>query len=188
MKSEVEQKKNPGWIIKIYPFALLLISIIINLLLGVTSIETAVPSLEIIKILSISAVLLTINHSWIMTATELTRLRFKIFATPEEWKQSGKSKDSITDEGQFEIERHLNTHRNTTENIVYYIFLAVIFSFVSPDIVTASIWLLMFPISRFGYTYCYFSGNDNMRGIFMSLTLLSVYGISSFLVLSIFGT
>lgn len=188
MNSENEDKKVFGWIIKIYPFAILLVSIIINLLLGVTSIEIASPSIGIVKVLSLSAVLLTINHSWIMTATELTRLRFKIYASPEEWKDSGLSKSNITDEGQFEIERHLNTHRNTTENIVYYIFLAGIFSLVSPSILTASLWLLIFPIARLGYTYCYFSGRDNVRGVFMSLTLLSVYGMSSFLAISILGT
>jgi len=188
MNSESEQNKSSGWIIKIYPFALLLISLVINFLLGATSIEVKVPSFEIIKVLSISAILLTINHSWIMTTTELTRLRFRIFASPEEWKSSGRSKDSITGEGQFEIDRHLNTHRNTTENIVYYIFLAGIFSFISPTTLIASIWLLMFPLARLGYTYCYFSGKDDIRGIFMSLSLLSVYGISSFLAINIIAT
>jgi len=187
MNSENEQKTSPGLIIKIYPFAIVLISIILNLLLGVAPIEASVPSFDIIKVLSFSAAILMINHSWIMTATELTRHRFKIFASPEEWKDSGLRKENITDEGQFEIERHLNTHRNTTENIVYYIFLAGILSFVSPNTLIASIWLLMFPISRLGYTYCYFSGKDDIRGIFMSLTLLSVYGLSSYLIIGIFG-
>ncbi len=184
MTSEAEKKNNPGQIIKLYPFGVLLIGIIMNLLFGVTPIEVSIPSLEIVKILSISAVILVINHSWIMTNTELTRLRFKIFATPEEWKDSGLSKDSITDEAQFEIDRNLNTHRNTTENIVYYMFLAIVFSFTSPAILVASIWLLLFPIARLGYTCSYFSGKDAIRGVFMSLALLSVYGLSSLLIIS----
>jgi uncharacterized MAPEG superfamily protein len=135
--------------------------------------------------MSFSGMFLVINHSWIMTATELTRHRYKIFSSPEEWKLSGKRKSEVTDEGAFEIERHLNTHRNTTENVVYYIFLAVLFSLVSPSQLAARSWILMFPLARLGYTYSYLAGNDNLRGVFMSLALLSVYGMSSYLALSL---
>lgn len=183
MNSEAETKTNSGLIIKLYPFGVLLVGLILNLLLGVTPIEITAPSMDLLKILSLSAVILVINHSWIMTKTELTRLRFKIFATPEEWRASGLSKDSISDEGQFEIDRNLNAHRNTTENVVYYIFLAIVFSITSPSTLVAAIWLLMFPVARLGYTYGYFSGSDAVRGIFMSLALLSVYGLSVFLVI-----
>lgn len=182
-----EQKaKNSGWIIKLYPIVLVLFSIMINSIFWQSPIVVELPTIEIIQILSISAALLVFNHSWIMTATELTRFRFNIFASPEEWKSSGKSKTSISEASQFEIDRHLNTHRNTTENLVYYLFLAMIFSFTSPEFLSASMWLLMFPLARLGYTYCYFRGKDNLRGIFMSLALLSIYGLVSYLIINLF--
>ncbi|WP_373565913.1 MAPEG family protein [Microbulbifer okhotskensis] len=138
-------------------------------------------------LISFAAILLVVNHSWIMTATEITRNRFKIFASPEERLSSGRERSErseSSEEGVFEVERCLNTHRNTTENIVYYIFLVMVFSLSSPSQFTAWLWILMFPIARLGYTYSYFSGNDNVRGVFMSLTLMSIYGMTNYLVFS----
>jgi uncharacterized membrane protein YecN with MAPEG domain len=113
--------------------------------------------------------------------TELTRHRYKVFASPEEWLTKGCKKTDVSEEGNFEIERCLNTHRNTTENIVYYILFVFIFAFASPSQTAAWVWILIFPFSRLAYTYSYFTGNDNLRGVFMSLTLLSVYGMASYL-------
>lgn len=180
MKVEVDTQNNSFWIIKAYPFGVLVLAIAINFMFGIEPIQISNPSREIIGLLSSSAIILVINHSWIMTVTELTRNRFKIFASPEEWDSSGRSKSDITEKGGFEIERCLNTHRNTTENIVYYIFVLAVFSLVSPCMVAAWVWILLFPIARLGYTYSYFAGNDNIRGVFMSLTLLSVYGMASY--------
>lgn len=181
MKAEVDTASSSYGIIKTYPFGVLVLAIILNLLFGIETIRISNPSKEIIGLLSVSAIILVINHSWIMTVTELIRNRFKIFASPEEWVSSGHKKSDISEKGSFEIERCLNTHRNTTENAVYYVFLLVIFSFISPNQVAAWVWILMFPIARLGYTYSYFSGNDNIRGVFMSLSLLSVYGMASYL-------
>jgi hypothetical protein len=182
MNVEMDTPNNSYWMIKAYPFGVLVLAIIANFMFGIEPIQILIPSNEIIGLLSSSAIILVINHSWIMTVTELTRNRFKIFSSPEEWSSSEYNKSDISEKGNFEIERCLNTHRNTTENVVYYVLFSVIFSFVSPNQITAWVWLLMFPISRLGYTYSYFTGNDNVRGVFMSLTLLSMYGMASYLV------
>ena len=184
MKIEVETPSNSYWILKAYPFGVLVLAIALNFIFGIAPIQISHPSKEIIGLLSCASIILVINHSWIMTVTELTRNRFKIFASPEEWISTGRRKSDISEEGIFEIERCLNTHRNTTENIVYYVLVVLIFSFVSPNQLAAWVWILVFPIARIGYSYSYFSGRDNTRGVFMSLTLLSVYGIASYLALS----
>ncbi len=181
---EVETPNNSYWILKAYPFGILVLAAALNFMFGIDPIQISHPSSEIVGLLSCAAIILVINHSWIMTVTELTRNRFKIFASPEERVSSRHRKADITEEGILEIERCLNTHRNTTENIVYYILLLVIFPFVSPSQLAAWGWILLFPIARVGYTYSYFHGNDNTRGIFMSLALLSVYGMASYLALS----
>jgi hypothetical protein len=36
-----------------------------------------------------------------------------------------------------------------------------------------------------GYTYSYLAGKDGARGLFMSLSLLAMYGIASYLVMSL---
>lgn len=175
---------NSYWILKAYPFVILVLAIALNFMFGIGSIQISHPSREIVGLVSCAAIILVINHSWIMTVTEITRNRFKIYASPEEWASNGHKKSDVSEKGIFEIERCLNTHRNTTENIVYHILFLVIFSSVSPSQIAAWGWILVFPISRIGYTYCYFNGLDIVRGIFMSFTLLSVYGMASYLALS----
>lgn len=181
MKLEIDAPKHSYWIIKIYPFGVLLLAIALNFMFGVESIQIAIPSKELIGLISCAAIMLVINHSWIMTVTELTRNRFKIFASPEEWISSGYKKIDITEKGSFEIERCLNTHRNTTENVIYYILLLLVFVLVSPNQFAAWTWIILFPIARLGYTYSYFTGNDNVRGVFMSFTLISIYGMATYL-------
>ena len=38
--------------------------------------------------------------------------------------------------------------------------------------------------ARLGYTYSYLAGKDSARALFMSLSLLAMYGLASYLLLS----
>ncbi|HEY9030258.1 MAG TPA: MAPEG family protein [Kangiella sp.] len=183
MKVEVDTPSNSYWIIKVYPFGVLVLAIVLNLVFGINPVQIATPSKEFIGLLAFSATVLVINHSWIMTVTELTRNRYKIFASPEEQSASGHKKFDYSAKGLLEVERCLNTHRNTTENVVHYILLVAIISIVSPGQLASWFWVLMFPVARLGYSYSYFTGRDNLRGLFMSLSLLSIYGMAAYLVL-----
>ena len=173
-------------IVVIYPFAILIVGIALNIFVfGVNPYTVAIPSIELITALIIAAVILIINHTWLMTVTELTRVRFKMYSTPEEWVASGiKSKDA-PEEGVRELKRHHDTHLNTTENIVYYILLSLVFVFASPPNITAQVWLVGFAAARLGYTYSFLSGKDNARGMFMTLSLLAMFGMGSYLVMSL---
>ena len=173
-------------IVRAYPLGLLLIGIVLNLFVfGVNPSAVALPSAECIRALVIAAVLLVINHTWIMTTTELTRVRFKMYSTPEEWAASGISRQDAPEKGLRELERRHNIHRNTTENTICFILLALVFVFVSPTTVAAQAWIIGFAIARLGYTYSYLAGKDNARGLFMSLSLLAMYGIASYLAMSL---
>ncbi len=185
MNTDSNIKNSSFWIIKAYPFAVFLIAMALNYSLGIEPFYLSIPSKEIFTLIACSAIGLVINHSWIMTVTELTRNRFKIYASPEEWVSSGLNRSEITEQGSFEIDRCLNTHRNTTENVVYYILLVFVFSFASPSQLAVWAWVLTFPLARIGYTYSYFTGRDNTRGIFMTLTLLSLYGMAGYLAASL---
>ena len=188
LSTQKEVKKNePITLILLYPVALLLICVLLNLFVfGVNPAFVALPSIDSIRALVVAVILLITNHTWLMTTTELTRVRFKMFATPEEWIASGTNRKNVSEEGTYELERHHNTHRNTTENTVYYVLLSIIIIFVSPTTLSAQVWLIVFPVARIGYTYSYLKGNDNARGLFMSLCLLSMYGMASYLFLSLF--
>ena len=106
-------------------------------------------------------------------------------STPEEWAASGTKSEDAPKEGTRELKRHHDTHLNTTENIVYYILLALLFVFASPPDIAAQIWLVGFAVARLGYTYSFLSGKDNARGLFMTLSLLPMFGMASYLVISL---
>jgi len=182
MNDEPRTPSRTAVIVIAYPFIVLLIGAAMNLFVfGVNPTVIALPTTEIMACLVISAALLVINHSWLMTTTASTRSRFGIHSTPEEWARSNTSQEDAPAEGLREVERRLNAHRNATENTIYFVFLAPIFVVVSPPLLAVQIWTIGFAVSRLGYTYSYLCGKDGLRGIFMSLGLLATYGMVSYL-------
>ena len=183
--NDAERRQRTIAIVKAYPVGLLLIGTLLNyLVFTVNPIVVHLPSVKIIVALIIASVLLVINHTWLMTTTELTRVRFRMFATPEEWAQSEIDPKEVSTEALTELERHHNAHRNTTENTVYFALLAGIFAMVSPSTIAAQVWIVGFAVARLGYTYSYLAANTSLRGLFMSLSLLAMYGLASYLVIS----
>ncbi len=176
-----------GLLVWVYPFALLLISALLNVLVfGVNPMAIVLPSTESVATLSLAGALLVINHSWLMTTTELTRVRFDMHATPAEWEASGRNPEDVPKAGHRELERRHNMHRNTTENSVYFVFLALLFALVAPPGPAMLCWGLGYPIARLGYTFTFLAGSTNLRGLFMSMSLLAMYGITSYLIISLF--
>ncbi len=153
MTNEERRKRRSMSIVRFYPISVLFISVLLNVFVfGVSPSVVALPSAACISSLVIAAVLLVINHTWLMTTTELTRVRFKMYATPEEWAASGISQKDVPDEGLRELERRHNSHRNTTENAIYFALLAFIFVLVSPTNLAAQVWIIGFAVARLGYT------------------------------------
>ncbi len=180
-----KQRRVMG-IVLFYPIAILLVGIALNyFVLGVNAYVVSLPSVECIHALIIAAVLLLINHTWIMTSTELVRIRFKMYATPEEWSASGTHEEDAPEIGVRELKRRHDTHQNTTENVIYFVLLSLIFAISSPTVVAVQVWIIGFAIARLGYTYSFLAGKDNVRGLFMTLGLLAMYGMASNLVISI---
>ncbi|KZK88932.1 MAPEG family protein [Pseudovibrio sp. Ad5] len=171
--------------VKAYPFALIAISLLINLFVfGIKPLVITLPSPEAIKALIIAAVLLLGNHTWLMTVTELTRAKYDLATTPEEWEQKGGRPSSIAQDARDALERRHNAHRNTTENMVYFLLLAAVVAVVSPVTLMVQVWIVGFAVARLGYTYSYLSAQTGLRGLFMSLSLLNLYGIASYLVMA----
>ena len=120
-----------------------------------------------------------------MTSTELVRARFKMYSTPEEWAASGTDEKEAPQLGVRELKRRHDAHNNATENVVYFVLLSLIFSISSPTVIAVQVWVIGFAIARLGFTYCYLAGKDDMRGLFMTLALLAMYGMVSSLLISI---
>jgi uncharacterized membrane protein YecN with MAPEG domain len=173
-------------VVTMYPIVVCLVSVALNLwVFGVPAMVVALPSTECMQALAIAAVLLTFNHTWLMTATELTRVRFRLFATPEEWAANGTSADDASPDGVRELQRRHSAHRNATENTAAVVLLVVVFAFTSPSAIAAYTWILGFAAARIGHAYGYLRRSDGIRGTFMTLGLLAMYGLASHLVLSL---
>lgn len=173
-------------IVVLYPVCVCLISIALNIwVFGVRSMVVALPSAECVRALVVAAVLITLNHTWLMTATELTRARFRLFATPEEWAASGTSAAQASADGISELQRHHNAHRNATENTASFILLAMAFMFTSPSASAAYAWLVGFAVARVGHAFGYLGRSDGIRGIAMTIGLLAMYGLATHLVLGL---
>ncbi|MET1411145.1 MAPEG family protein [Roseibium sp. HPY-6] len=186
MSQPNENKKSTALIIKVYPVALILISLALNLtVFNVEGNAIALPSQDVLAALAVASLMLVLNHTWLMTSTELTRLKYDIRATPEEWMTSGLSKGDVTDTGFAELERRHNAHRNATENTTLFVLLAFPFALISPSALAASVWLVGFAIGRLGHTYSFLSGMSGARGLFMSVSLLSLYGLAGHLALAV---
>jgi uncharacterized membrane protein YecN with MAPEG domain len=173
-------------IIIAYPVVLIVVSVVANLwLFGVNSMAVSMPSQGVITALIVTALMLLANHTWLMTSTELTRLKFNMHATPEEREASEYAKEAVSLEGSQELERRHNAHGNATENVVYFVLLATLLCSVTPVDIAAQVWFLGFAIGRLGHTFSYLTGRDSLRGIFMSISLMSLYGLASYLLISL---
>jgi uncharacterized MAPEG superfamily protein len=179
-------KRKVARLIVGYQPALVLAATLLNLFaFGVTPLSSALPSEMILAALTVAAVLLVINHMWLMTATELARLKHDIRTTPEEWAAAGRSPTDAGQAGLDAVTRCHNAHRNTTENTVLFALLAGLVAMSSPPVLAACVWFVGFGAARLAYTYSYLTARTGLRGICMSLSLLALYGIASQLVLGL---
>lgn len=180
----MQENGRVALIILVYPFALMVAAAALNLLLlGVAPLHIALPEAPQLQPMLIAALMVLGGHVWLMTSTELTRLKYGLFATPEEWAARGLDPQNASLEGQRELERRHNAHRNLTENTVYFAIFAALFLLVTPSAMAGWVWPIGFAVGRLGHCYSYLSGRDGLRGLFMSLSLLSLFGVASYLVI-----
>ncbi len=186
MKTDAIRTRRFTAIILGYPFALMAIATLVNLgLTGIRPLAVGLPTTPVLAALILSALLLLANHTWLMTSTELARLRYGMQATPEEWAESGRTPGDIAPEGHAELQRRQNAHRNATENSVIFAVLAGAMVLSSPAPLAAQIWMIGFAIGRLGHSYGFLSGQAGLRGGFMSVSLTALYGMAGYLLLAL---
>lgn len=167
-----------------YQPALLLVALAVTVgVLGVTPVAPALPSTAVLGALGTAAVLLLANHIWLMTATELTRLKHDLSATPEEREAAGRTGTAIPPTAQEALDRCHNAHRNTTENAVYFVMLAGLAALITPTPIAMWLWCAGFGLARLGYSFAYLTARTGLRGLFMSLGLICLYGLACTIVL-----
>ncbi|MDO6726306.1 MAPEG family protein [Cognatishimia sp. 1_MG-2023] len=169
-----------------YPIVLTAIALAMNVtIFGIAPLTPSLPDKSTLAALGLAAILLVINHSWHMTSTELTRLEHSLYATPEEWRAAKRDPKDASALAQQELARNHNAHRNATENTVIFACLAFVFAFATPTLWAATVWPLAFAIGRLGHSFGYLRGNDTIRPIFMSISLLGLYGMASYIAISL---
>ncbi|MBM7034912.1 MAPEG family protein [Vibrio ulleungensis] len=179
-----DSQRRSAAFVTFYPVLLVAMACLGNwVVFGVKPLQVGLPSNFSLAIMTISAVLMCLNHTWLMTVTELTRVRFHIQTTPEEWSDSSVARDEIPQKGWDELARARNAHRNCTENSVYFVMLGIPLMFCSANDIV-SVWLLEFALGRLGHTYGYLYKSDVLRGLFMSISLLAMYGMATYLLMS----
>lgn len=181
---DTKQKKAMKMVIG-YPFVIFIIAQMVNALIFSPSAFVSLPSDSTITAWIVLGCCFVINHSWLMTVTETTRVRYKLYATPEEWRESGLDPKAVSYEAEQALQRCHNAHRNSTENAVVFLILALPFTIISPSSLSAYLWLVGFGVSRLGYTYAYLHAKDNLRGLFMTLGLLCFYGVAGYSLLAL---
>lgn len=173
-------------IIVAYPFALMAVALGLNLFVfGVLPAVPNLPSHAHLSALIASAALLLANHIWLMTSTELTRLRHNLHATPEEWQAAGTTERDASDIGKSELNRRHNAHANATENTVYFALLAAPMMMISAHSLVLWFWFTAFALGRLGHAAAYLSGKDGLRGLFMSVSLTALFGMASYLAIAL---
>lgn len=170
-------------ILLVYPLVPFVVALITNLLVGVNRLEVALPTDTVIGFAALSVLFLIVNHTWLMTHTEVTRARFGLFATPEEEAESNPISQGVTNTQ--ELNRSHAAHRNLTENTVHFALALPVFLFLSPPATLAATWLCGYAIMRLGHTYFFLSGNANLRGVFMTGSLVALYGLVTYPLISI---
>ena len=186
-QTERDRRARARLILIGYPVVILLVSVVVDVfVLGVEPLVFAAPSAWSLRALIAASVLLVFNHTWIMTATELVRGRYRLQATPEEWTEAGLRAEDAPAEGVRELQRCHNLHRNSTENTVVFALLVLPFVMVSPSPTIAGVWIVGFAVARLDYTFAYLAKRTGVRGAFMTLSLLAMYGVATYLVAGLF--
>lgn len=173
-----DQKKFYAAIVG-YPIVVALIALALSLYVLPTLVSgTSWPENTVLIAIALATGLLIVNHSWIITATELARLKHGIYVVPEEIPSEKQATYAPSSEGQADVARCHNIHRNTTENVVYIFPLAIAIWLAAPQLTESAIWIVTFAVARLGYTYSYLRANTALRSVCMTASLLAMFGLS----------
>lgn len=105
-----------------------------------------------------------------------TRGKSKTTPNPEDARTVVKGAEVVAQDPES-VARVLRAHRNTTDNTVPFILLALVFIQLRPDPLEAQILLGSFTVARILYTICYLGQIQPWRTIFYGLGLLATVAL-----------
>lgn len=105
-----------------------------------------------------------------------TRGKSKTTPNPEDARTVVKGAEVVAHDPES-VARVLRAHRNTTDNTVPFILLALVFIQMRPDPLEAQILLGSFTVLRILYTICYLGQIQPWRTIFYGLSVLTTLAL-----------
>ena len=120
-----------------------------------------------------------------MTKTELTRIDYGIATAPEDATETRVLLDQASQDAKVALARAHRTHQNATENTVYFSLMVPLFLMSSPSGLAVWLWLIGFSLGRLGHSMGYLMARTALRGLAMSVSLISLYGMATYLLLSV---
>lgn len=165
-----------------YPIVVAGVALLINRYALPAAVQNALwPEQMLLLAFAFSTGLLWLNHCWIMTATELARLKHGIYVVPEEVPPAEQATYAPSPDGMADVGRCQNIHRNTTENSVYFFPLAIGLLLVpvldKTEVGGAAFWFGAYALARLGYTFAYLRAKTGLRSLCMTVTLLANFGL-----------
>ena len=127
-----------------------------------------------------TAVLVQIDVSLIVlllaagSYTSITRMRRKVYATPEDYQARGVTPRDGADEA---VERARRMHQNHLENVPAFVVLSMLFAATDPNPTTLSWLLWTFLIARVLYSLAYIRAWQPYRTIAFSVGALSMFAM-----------
>lgn len=85
-------------------------------------------------------------------------------------------KANLVESDPAEVQRVLRAHRNTTDNTLPFLFVALVFCMAQPSALEAYIFLYGFLAARVLYSVCYLKGIQPWRTIMYGISVLLAAG------------
>lgn len=122
---------------------------------------------------AISTVVHWLNITVLWNMSGGVRGKTKTTLNPEDAKAFNAN---LVQEDPAEVQRVLRAHRNTTDNTLPFLFVALVFVMAGPSALEAYIFLYGFLAARVLYSVCYLKGLQPWRTIFYGISVLLAAG------------
>jgi len=130
-------------------------------------------SAAVMTTFAISTVVHWLNITVLWNMSGGVRGKTKTTLNPEDARQF---KTNLVESEPAEVARVLRAHRNTADNTLPFLFVALVFVMAGPSALEAYIFLYGFMAARVLYSVCYLKGVQPWRTIFYGISVLLAAG------------
>jgi len=136
----------------------------------------------VLRLFGVTYLILVVKMIVVGYATSAYRIRYKHFATPEDYRLQGlKPKAGVNED----VERARRAHRNDLENILPYFGVGLLYAFSNPSLGMARLYFIGFALARILHSVFYLLEMQPWRTVAWGIghVLLLLMVLSTFLAL-----